>query len=271
MRRLRGALERWRRRLHELARVWLDVSADVQLWVHGVRAKLVHCGHAHGGDVLCERVRRVHSSDQRRRRRLHELARVWLDVSADVQLWVHGVRAKLVHSGHAHRGDVLCERVRRVHSSDQRRRRRLHELARVWLDVSADVQLWVHGVRAKLVHCGHAHGGDVLCERVRRVRSSDQRRRRRLHELARVWLDVSADVQLWVHGVRAKLVHCGHAHGGDVLCERVRRVRSSDQRRRRRLHELARVWLDVSADVQLWVHGVRAKLVHCGHALGSEL
>ena len=114
---------------------------------------------------------------------------------------------------------MLCERVRRVHSSDQRRRRRLHELARVWLDVSADVQLWVHGVRAKLVHADTLTAATCSANACDASDSSDQRWRRRLRELARVWLDVSADVQLWVHGVRAKLVHCGHAHGGDVLCE----------------------------------------------------
>ena len=89
----------------------------------------------------------------------------------------------------------------------------------------------------------------MLGERLRCVRCTYERRRRRLHELSREWVDMPAHVWFGLHGVRDELMQSRNTHGGDVLGKPMRRVRCSYERRRRRLHELSRERLHVPADL----------------------
>ena len=130
----------------------------------------------------------------------------------------------------AHGGDVWPQPMRCVRGTNERRRRRLHELSCERLHVPADVQRGVHGVRDELLQSRIAHGGDVWPQPMRRVRCSYERRRRRLHELSRERVYVPADVQRGVHGVRDELMQRRNAHGGD-LCRHVLRRERARQRR----------------------------------------
>jgi hypothetical protein len=59
--------------------------------------------------------------------------------------------------------------MRRVCSSHQRCRRRLHRLPGERLDVPADVQLGVHGIRDIILQCWDSDSCNVRCEIVHRL------------------------------------------------------------------------------------------------------
>ena len=82
-----------------------------------------------------------------------------------------------------------------------------------------------------------AHGGDLLSERLRCVRGTNERRRRRLHELSREWVDMPAHVWFGLHSVRNELMQSRNTHGGDVWPQPMRCVPCTYERRRRRLHD----------------------------------
>ncbi len=115
------------------------VPADVYYLLHRVWDEPVQRGHADCGDVLGECVRRVHSSHQRWRRHVHEFIGVWVYVPAHVQQWLQRVWDELLQHGYIDRGDVLGGCVRRVRSSHQRARRKLHGLIGIWVYVPAHV------------------------------------------------------------------------------------------------------------------------------------
>ena len=66
-----------------------------------------------------------------------------------------------------------------------------------------------------------AHGGDLLSERLRCVRCTYERRRRRLHELSRERVDMPAHVWFGLYRFRDFLLQCWNAHGSYVLGERL--------------------------------------------------
>jgi hypothetical protein len=82
------------------------VSADVQLWIHGVGDIVVQCGNADRRDVLREPMRRLCCPNERRSGGLHQLTRERSNVSADVQLWIHGVWNVLMQPRNADRCDM---------------------------------------------------------------------------------------------------------------------------------------------------------------------
>ena len=111
----------------------------------------------------------------------------------------------------------MCSQVvRRVCGSHERWRGRLHKLTGERVDVPADVQPRVHSIRDIILQCWDTDRRDVLCESMRRVCSSHERWRGRLHQLPGERVDVPADVQLGVHGIGDELVQCWDFDSGDV-------------------------------------------------------
>ena len=91
-------------------------------------------------------MRRICGSHERRRGGLHQLTRERSNVSAHVQLGIHGIRDVFVQSRNADRGDLFRESMRRVCGSHERWRWRLHQIPRERVDVSAHVQCRVYGI-----------------------------------------------------------------------------------------------------------------------------
>ena len=104
--------------------------------------------------------------------------------------------------------------------------------------MSADVQLWIHGVGDIVVQCGNADRRDVLREPMRRLCCPNERRSGGLHQLTRERSNVSAHVQLGVHCIGDVFMQCGNADRRDVLRESMRRVGGSHERWRGRLHQI---------------------------------
>ena len=94
-----------------------------------------------------------------------------------------------------------------------------------------------------------AHGGDLLSERLRCVRDTNERRCRRLHKLYRERVDVPAHVWFGLYRFRNELMQRWNTHGSYMLCKPMRRVWCSYELRRRRLHELPGERLHVPADL----------------------
>jgi hypothetical protein len=231
MRRICGSHERRRGGLHQLTRERSNVSAHVQLGIHCIGDIFVQCWNADGGDVLRESLRRICGSHERRRGGLHQLTRERSNVSAHVQLWIHGIRDVFVQSRNADRGDLFRESMRRFSGSHERRRGGLHQLTRERSNVSAHVQLGIHGIRDVFVQSRNADGGDVLRESLRCICGSHERRRGGLHQLTRERSNVSAHVQLGIHGIRDVFVQSRNADRGDLFRESMRRFSGSHERR----------------------------------------
>ena len=162
----------------------------MQVGVHGIWDNIVFGSGADERYVLRESMRCIRYPHERRRGRLHQLAGERLDVPADVQLGVYGIRDIILQRRNTDRRDVLRESMRRVYSSNERRRRRLHQLAGERLDVSAHLQLGVYSIRDELVLLGHVDSCDMLCELVHCLLTLDQgwdRRGFSLHKWRHCW------------------------------------------------------------------------------------
>ena len=85
------------------------MPTDMQRRVHGIGDFFMQCWDTDRGDVLREPLRCICGSHERRRGRLHQLNREWVDMPADVQQRVHGIWDIFVQSRNADRRDVLRE------------------------------------------------------------------------------------------------------------------------------------------------------------------
>ena len=111
MRRFCPPHERWRGRLHQFPGESVNVSAHVQPGIHDIRGIILQCWDSDRRDVLCEPMRRVCGSHERRCWRLHWHPNKRVDMSANVRCWVYGIRDELVLFGIVDSCDVLSNNM----------------------------------------------------------------------------------------------------------------------------------------------------------------
>ena len=88
------------------------MPTDMQRRVHGIWDIFVQCRDTDRRNVLRESMRRLCCSHERRRGRLHQLNREWVDMPADVQLGVHCIWDIFLQPRGADRCDVLDDTLR---------------------------------------------------------------------------------------------------------------------------------------------------------------